>query len=97
MPVAFEAKLEWFLAGNTRLPSTDSSVVTYHTSVLTGDDLLCKFWELEENPANKPVLSPQKHAAVKHFEEQHYHSDSGRFVVTLPKGSARRIKIPSSA
>ena len=45
----------------------------------------------EENPAYKPVLSPQEHAAVKHFEEQHYRSDFGRFVVTLPKRSDAKL------
>ena len=43
--------------------------------------MLRKLWELEENPTDRPVLSPQEHAAVKHFEKQHYHFDSGRFVV----------------
>ena len=38
-------------------------------------------------PTDKPVLSPEEHAAIKHFEDQHYCSDSGRFVVPLPKRS----------
>ena len=87
LPVAFETKLGWVLIGNTHIPGTDNTVVTYHTSNLTGDDLLHKFWEIEKNPADKPVLSPEEHAAVKHFEEQHYRSSFGQFVVPLPKRS----------
>ena len=86
-PCAFETKFGWVLAGNTCIPSTNNTVVTYHTSVLTGDDLLRKFWELEENPTDKPVLSPEERAAVKHFKDQHRRDVSGRFVVPLPKRS----------
>ena len=82
-PVAFETKLGWVLAGNTHIPNTENTVVTYHTSVLTGDDLLRKFWEVEENPTDKPILSPEEKAAVKHFEAEHHRTDTGRFVVPL--------------
>ena len=56
-----------------------------YASVITGDDFLRKFWELEENPSFKSSLSPEEHAALRHFEDQHYRTESGRFVVPLPK------------
>ena len=67
-PVAFETKLGWVLAGNTDLPSTENTIVTYHASVLTGDDLLREFWELKENSSGKPPLSPEEHAALGRSE-----------------------------
>ncbi|MCG8621516.1 MAG: hypothetical protein MJE68_05890, partial [Proteobacteria bacterium] len=59
--------------------------VTYHASVLTGDDLLREFWELKENSSGKPPLSPEEHAALGHSENQHYRTEPGGFVVPLPK------------
>ena len=76
-PVTFETKLGWVLAGNTHIPNAGDTIVTYHTSVLTGDDLLRKVWEVKENPTVKPILSPEEKTAVKHFEAEHYNTDTG--------------------
>jgi hypothetical protein len=84
-PTAFETKLGWTLAGSTNSTSPNPSIVTHHISLLTGDDLLRKFWEIEENPLDKPVLSPDESAAIKHFEVHHRRHSDGRFMVPLPK------------
>ena len=47
--------------------------------------MLRKFWELEENPAEDPILTPEETAVVKHFETHHFQSKSGRFTVPLPR------------
>lgn len=49
-PVAFETKFGWVLAG--QLDSCDPAhcIVSHHVSSITGDDLLRRFWEIEENP-----------------------------------------------
>ncbi len=85
-PVAFQTKLGWVLAGNTNVPSTESTIVSHHTHHVAGDDLLQKFWELEENPSEDLVLTPEEAGVVKHFETEHIRSKSGRFIVVpLPK------------
>lgn len=53
--------------------------------------MLRKFWELKENPSDKPALSPEEHAALRHFEDQHYRTESGRFVVPLPRRSDAKL------
>ena len=67
-PVAFETKLGWVLAGNTNSSAIETTIVSHHTTHLTGDDLLRKFWELEENPAEDPILTPEETAVVKHLK-----------------------------
>ena len=47
--VAFETEFGWVLAGSTG-PSSPTHHVSRHVSLLTGDDLLRKFWEIEEKP-----------------------------------------------
>ena len=84
-PVAFETKLGWVIAGSTSAPTLEGTVPTFHSTLLTGDDLLRKFWELEENPSENPVLSPEEKTVVRHFETRHYRSESGRYIVPLPK------------
>ncbi len=66
-------KLGWVLAGNTNVPSTESTIVSHHTHYVADHDLLRKFWELEENPPEDLVLTPD------------IRSKSGRFIVPLPK------------
>ena len=58
-------------------------IATHHASVITGDDLLRKFWEIEEGPGNE--FFPEERAAVSHFEGNHRRNEDGRFVVPLPR------------
>ena len=60
-------------------------VATHHVSLISGDDLLRKFWEIEEGSENNTDLSPEERAAVSHFKENHRRTKDGRFVVPLPK------------
>ena len=47
-PSAFETDFGWVLAGETRTHVSYLSLLTHHTTVDTGDGLLRKFWEIEE-------------------------------------------------
>ena len=86
-PTAIETEFGWVLAGNTDpLPSGD--LVSHHVSHLSSDDLLRRFWEVEEAPLEGPVLSAEEKAVVNHFNTHHYRSPEGRFVVPLPKRSS---------
>lgn len=84
-PVAFETVFGWVLAGSAESYVNSSHVVTHHVSVLTGDDLLRRFWEIEEKPLSIPALSPEERVVVQHFEHEHSRNSLGRFVVPLPK------------
>ena len=71
-PVAFETKFGWMLAGKTeKLSSPQSKVASHHVSVDSGDDILRRFWEIEENPRSQADLSPQEQTVVRHFNENH--------------------------
>jgi hypothetical protein len=84
-PVAFETKLGWVLAGGVESCTSVNHVVSHHVSVLTGDDILRKFWEIEEKPLSQPALSPEERIAVQHFKIEHSRAGSGRFIVPLPR------------
>ena len=87
-PVAFETKFGWVLAGRTNTSTPSSRHVTsHHVSVASGDDILRKFWEIEESPRHDTNLSPEERSVVQHFKETRSRSASGRFIVPLPKRS----------
>ena len=83
-PTAFETEFGWVLAG--RLDSnTPKHGTSHHASFIAGDDLLCRFWEIEENPNSEVCLSSEEQSVVQHFKETHHRNEAGRFVVPLPK------------
>jgi hypothetical protein len=83
-PTAFETEFGWVLAG--RLDSnTPKHVTSHHSSFIAGDYLLCRFWEIEENPNSEVCLSSEERSVVQHFKETHHRNEAGRFVVPLPK------------
>ena len=84
-PRRIVTKFGWVLAGNTHGSiSPPTQYITHHTTVLSGDDVLRKFWELEE-PPSELVLSVEERAVVQHFKENHFRLTDGRFAVPLPK------------
>ena len=83
-PSAFETEFGWVLAGRLDSPGP-GHVISHHASFTVGDELLRRFWEIEENPSNEACHSPEERSVVQHFKETHYRSDLGRFVVPLPK------------
>ena len=86
-PVAFEMEFGWVLAGEPSSRTPTNHVTTYRTLLISGDDVLCKFWEIEEKPLSDSTLSLEERTVVHHFGENHSRTDSGRFVVPLPKKS----------
>lgn len=49
-PSAFETDFGWVLAGEANSSAVPSELLAHHIIVDTGDDLLQKFWEVEEQP-----------------------------------------------
>lgn len=84
-PVAFETEFGWVLAGGTDSCSPTHQIITHHTSLLCGDDILRQFWEIEEKPMVHNTLTPDERLALDHFKIQHSRLGDGRFLVPLPK------------
>ena len=88
-PVASETDFGWVLCGG-RVDKTSSSgginlhVMSLHAAEHT-DDILRKFWEMEEPPAISISCSPEERAVVNHFHANHSCTKSGRFIVPLPR------------
>ena len=84
-PTAFETVFGWVLGGKTDCNQFATQVATLHVMAESGNDILHKFWELEEQPKENPLLSREEREVVKHFQTHHYRKEDGRFVVPLPK------------
>ena len=86
-PVAFETIFGWVLAGRTNSNST-SHIATHHVSTtLNDDDVLRRFWEIEELLPNEESLSLEEQSVLNHFKKTHQQTCEGRFVVPLPRRS----------
>ena len=87
-PVAFETVFGWVLAGQTGATNSPIfshlSVVSQHTSVSLNDDILHKFWEIEEVPKTEAVSIEDK-CVLEHFKKTHHRRADGRFEVSLPR------------
>ena len=84
-PVAFETEFGWVLAGPTSITTSKTIVTSHHTLAVTSDEVLQRFWEIEEESRPELNLSPEEQSVVKHYEETHCRTPEGRFVVPLPK------------
>ena len=84
-PVAFETVFGWVLAGAADQSTPGAIVTSHHSSVTAGDDLLRRFWEIEETMKPDSSFSPEEMSVVQHFEKNHRRASDGRFIVPLPK------------
>ena len=89
-PVAFETIFGWVLAGRTHFNPT-SHIATHHVSTtLNDDDVLHRFWEIEELILNEDSLTLEERSVLNHFKETHQQTRGGRFVVPLPRRYSAR-------
>ncbi len=84
-PMALETALGWVLAGAAESHSQVTNHVANHVALLSGDELLQRFWEAEEPPNEHPIMSSEEMEVVKHFQSNHTRTALGRFVVPLPR------------
>ena len=86
-PVAIETEFGWVVCGSSTASSDDINLhaASHHASTVDSDDILRKFWEIEESPANSPVLTLEERSVVQHFDTNHFRTKGGRFVVPLPR------------
>ena len=69
-PVALETRLGWVLSGGSGTHDLMSHhIASLHTSTLSsGDDLIRRFWEVEESPSSPLALSMDEKYVLDHFE-----------------------------
>ena len=66
-PSAMETEFGWVLCESIEAQHkflTCTNVVTHHATVTTTDDILCKFWELEETPTSNAFLTLNERTVV---------------------------------
>ena len=86
-PTALETEFGWVLAGGIGVGcSTADCMISNHVSFLTGDELLRKFWEIEDGPRHDPMMfTPEEKIVQRQFLVTHKRSEDGRFIVQLPR------------
>jgi hypothetical protein len=86
-PSAQETLFGWVLFGNGNgNRSTPESVTTLHVSTAypSCEEILQKFWTLEEPPKPKVPVSLTDKLALQHYNQHLKHEENGRFIVNLP-------------
>ena len=76
-PTAFETTLGWVLTGKPGHHVISNHAIALHSSILSSDDVLQKFWEVEERVTNAPVMSAEERTVVRHFNENHSRTADG--------------------
>ena len=84
-PIAFETHFDWILDGSTLSCSPSEQVTTHYTLCVSGDELLRKFWEVQENSPSDSNLTPEEQKVIQYFRASHSRQPNGRFVVPLLK------------
>ena len=86
-PTALETEFGWVLAGGIGVGcSTADCMISNDVSFLTRDELLRKFWEIEDGPRHDPMMfTPEEKMVQRQFLVTHKRSEDGRFIVQLPR------------
>jgi len=82
-PTAQNSMLGWLLAGKVKDSSCSSQVTVNHFIGRKVDQILERFWRLEEVPT-KQHFSKEEEACEIHFQNTMARLDNGRFQVRLP-------------
>ena len=91
-PVAWHTVFGWTILGvfEEKGPPQAITASTFYVEPTqahqASDNLLVRFWRMEEPQSNDRLLSPEEQRVEKHFEQTHkYLKDEKRYVVSLPK------------
>ena len=86
-PSAIKTTFGWVLDGSVLAVGIQSQPQedTCCLAVSFPDDLLRKFWKVEEYNLQQPLLSSKEQTVVNNFESNHSRDETGRFIVPLPK------------
>lgn len=96
-PIAQKTELGWILSGKVAHSVSRPSICI--AAITQTDDIIKKFWEIEEM-SDRPPVSIEDAECEQHFEEKVYRTEDGRYVVSLPfkqpkqsLGSSRKIAL----
>ncbi|KAI5637924.1 putative peptidase (DUF1758) domain-containing protein [Phthorimaea operculella] len=90
LPFLIKSQLGWLIGGpllasrSDNIASSNHAIASYFVTNKQLDDKLCRFWELEEIPTKRPLLSEEEKACELHFKENTTRLENGRFCVKLP-------------
>ena len=75
-PTALETEFGWVLAGRIGTGrSTVDCIISNHVSFLNGDELLTKFWEIEDGPRQEATMfTPEEELVLQQFLATHKRS-----------------------
>uniref|UniRef100_A0A1B0DIJ9 Uncharacterized protein n=1 Tax=Phlebotomus papatasi TaxID=29031 RepID=A0A1B0DIJ9_PHLPP len=82
LPHLRETVFGYVIVGEHRPPANDIRHVC-HNQATALDDILRRFWEVEEFPTEPPLTDEQR-LAEEHFVKSHKRTPEGRFQVQLP-------------
>ena len=82
-PSAFKTQFRWVMNGEVGDRSGKST--THVCCVSLDDDILRRFWEIEDHNSQQPSYSQEEKAVVRHFELNHKRDAEGRYIVPLPR------------
>ena len=82
-PYAQRTCFGWVL--DVPLQSKDYKPSAYTCCVAMEDDFLRRFWEIEDDNLNRPVLTQEEITIIQHFESSHSRSSDGKYIVPLPR------------
>ncbi len=85
-PSAFKTQFGWVLTGAVGHDNHRKSCyfAVAEEGPQHGDELLKKFWEIENPYLEDPTLSINEQKVMDHFKENHHRDTEGRFIVPLP-------------
>ena len=90
-PSAFKTQFGRVLTGstgsNTGSGSGSCFLAVAGMPQVNDDELLRKFWEIENPHFQEPTFSIDERSVMEHFKEKHYRNADGQFVVPLPINS----------
>ena len=91
-PAAMETIFGWVLCGDISPGSNSQRVTAYHSTIgSSDDDIIRKFWEIEETPNKlESSLSIEERSVVNHYKTSHIRKPDGRFIVPLPKKTEKQ-------
>ena len=82
---AVNTHLGWVLSGTIKFYGPQQQAISYFSSLITGDESIQKFWEVENCHFRSPPLSMEEQAVVKHFNTHYSRDHAGWFIVPLPQ------------
>ena len=83
-PMAMNTKFGWVLSGTISRDCPRHREVACVSSVLAGDEVLRKFWEVENYDFRSPLYSLEEQVVVDDFDVNCRRNEERRYIVPLP-------------